>query len=146
MFGFVIGALCLLGFYAVLRRRRGFGHAGCHGRHFGRRGRFGLYRVLEELDTSPGQEKAIRAAVAHLRGSLGELRPGLDEARRQLATSVRGEQLDGTALEAALEGQARELGKAARIVAASLGKVHDALDADQRRRLARLIEVGPGWV
>ena len=107
MFGFVIGALCLLAFVAVLGWRRGFGHPGCHG-YFGRRGRFGLYRMLEELDTSPGQEKAIRAAVAELRGSLGELRPGLDEARRQLATLVRGEQ--------------------------------------QRRRLARLIEVGPGWV
>jgi hypothetical protein len=146
MFGFVIGALCLLGFIAVLRRRRGFGRHGCHGRHFGRHGRFGLYRVLEELDTSPGQEKAIRAAVAELRGSLGELRPGVDETRRQLATSVRGEQFDGASLEAALEGQVRELGKAARGVAASLGKVHDALDADQRRRLARLIELGPGWV
>jgi hypothetical protein len=146
MFGFVIGAICLLGFVAVLRRRRGFGQHGCRGRHFGRHGRFGLYRVLEELDTSPGQEKVIRAVVAQLRGSLGELRPGLDETRRQLATSVRGEQFDGTSLEAALEGQAHELVKAARSIAASLGKVHDALDPDQRRRLARLIEIGPGWV
>lgn len=146
MFGFVIGVLCLLGFVAVLRRRRGFGHHSCHGRHFRRHGRFGLYRVLEELDTSPGQEKAIRAALAELRRSLRELRPGLDEARRQLAASVRGEQLDGALLDAALEGQGRELGKAARIIAASLGKVHDALDPDQRRRLARWIEVGPGWV
>jgi hypothetical protein len=145
MFGFVIGALCLLGFVAVLRRPRGFGHPGCNG-HFGRRGRFGLYRVLEELDTSPGQEKAIRTAVAELRGSLGELRPGLDDARRQLATLVRGEHFDGPSLELALEGQARELGKVSPIIAASLARVHDALDPDQRRRLARLIEVGPGWV
>lgn len=144
MFGFVIGILCLVAFIVVFRRR-GFGRHACHGRHFGRHGRFGLYRMLEELDTTPGQEKVIRAAVSELRASLGELRPGVEQARQKLASSVRGDAFDGTTLEAALQGQARELGAAAAVITRSIEKVHDALDPDQRRRLARWIEVGPGW-
>jgi Spy/CpxP family protein refolding chaperone len=144
MFGFIVGIACLVAFFAVLRRRRGWRYGGCHGRHFGRGGRFGMYRVLEELDTSPGQEKAIRAAVQDLRGSLRELRPGLEEARRQVANALRGEPFDTGTLEASLQGQTRELGKLSSAIAVTLGKVHEALDPDQRRRLARWIELGPG--
>src|SRR5688572_7868053 len=104
MLGIIIGTLCLVGFIAVWRRRfsRGYcyryGHAFGSGRHFGRR-HFGLYRLFEELDTSPGQEKAIRGAVAELRSALGSLRPSLNEARSGVAQAIASEGFDGSAVE-----------------------------------------------
>ncbi len=146
MFGFVVGTLCLVGFVSVWRHR-GFGR-GRHGRHFGHFGRgrfFGLYRVFQELDTSPGQEKAIRAAVAELREQMGELRPQVNQARQRVASALLDEHFDGASLEANLQRQSLELGRFGAAVTAALGKIHEALDPDQRRRLARVVESGPGY-
>jgi heavy-metal resistance protein len=141
MLGFVFGTLCLVGFVGVLRHR-GLGRFGHHGRRFGRSG---LYRLFQELDTSPGQEKAIRGAVLELRRSLGELRPRFDAARSQVANALRGDSFDALGVEASLEGQTRELGRAGSALTATLAKVHEALDPDQRRRLARFVEMGPAY-
>ncbi len=144
MFGFVFGTLCLVAFVSVLRHR-GWGHHGCNGRGFGRHGRFGMYRAFQELDTSPGQEKAIRAALGELRQSLAELRPQFDAARGQVAGALRGDRFDGATLESSLERHTAELARHGAALSSALGKVHEALDPDQRRRLARLIETGPGY-
>jgi uncharacterized membrane protein len=147
MFGFVIGTLCLVAFVSVFRHRGygRYGHAGCHGRGFGRRSHYGLYRAFQELDTSPGQEKAIRAAVGELRQSFGELRPQVDAARSQVAGALRGDRFDGATLQASLERHAAELARHGAALSIALGKVHEALDPDQRRRLARLVETAPGY-
>ena len=82
MFGIFFGIVCVVAFIAVWRGR--FGRS-CHrygygrrfgGRGFTRGGYFGLYRLFEELDTSPGQEKAIRSALGELGGTFAALRPG----------------------------------------------------------------------
>lgn len=149
MLGIIIGTLCLVGFIAVWRRRfgRGYGYGhgyGCGpGRRFGRRRHFGLYRLFEELDTSPGQEKAIRGAVAELKGSLGGLRPSLNEARSGVAQAIAGDSFDGAAVERSIDTQLGELSRAGRSLTLAIGKIHEALDADQRRRLARWIEALP---
>ena len=44
--------------------------------------------MFEELDTSPGQEKAIRGALAELRGAFAALRPQLVETRQSLAAAL----------------------------------------------------------
>lgn len=149
MFGFIIGALCLIAFFSVLRGRRwrrfgGYGHCGHGGGRFGYGPSRLTYRTFEALDTSPGQEKAIRAALGELRKSLGELRPELDATRSQLAQTFGGEQFDAAAFESTLEHQAASLGRMAPVASRALGQIHEALDPDQRRRLARLIENGPG--
>jgi hypothetical protein len=154
MLGIVIGTLCLFGFIAVWRRRYGFygpgfGH-GCgpgrgrygHGRFGWRRG-FGLYRVFEELDTSPGQEKAIRGALGELRGAFAALRPQLVGARQSLATAITSEPFDAAALEHGFSGRLAEASSVSSALAAAVGKIHDALDADQRKRLARLVDALP---
>lgn len=148
MLGIVIGTLCLIGFIAVWRRR--FGRSCLHrgpgsgwGRHHGRGRHSGLYRLFEELDTSPGQEKAIRGAVSELRGTLGGLRPSLAEARSGVAAALASEDFDGAAVERAIERQLGELSRVGGSLAIAIGKVHEALDADQRRRLARLIDSLP---
>jgi len=84
MFGFIVGAACLFGLVRVLRHAR-HGHFGHHG-PFGRfRGGFGprmmLRGLFERLDTTPGQEKVIAAAIAGfatggLLESLGAALPG----------------------------------------------------------------------
>jgi uncharacterized membrane protein len=164
MFGFFVGTLCLVGFIGVLRRRHwrhhGFyGHGfhggggwhggGCGGGRFGRHGSGGrgwvMYRAFQELDTSPGQEKAIRSALGDLRASLSELRPELRVLRSQVAKSLSSEQFDAPELEASLERQAAAVGRMGPVFASVLGRIHEALDPDQRRRLARLVESGPGY-
>jgi Spy/CpxP family protein refolding chaperone len=158
MFGFVFGTLCLIGFIAVWRRRHGWHRYGFHpgygpgcgrwggdgeGRRFGWRQRFGLYRVFEELDTSPGQEKAIRSALAELRAAFEALRPQLVETRESLAAALTSEPLDTAALENSLQGRLAEASNVGPALASAVAKIHDALDADQRKRLARLVDALP---
>ena len=153
MFGFVIGVVCLIAFFTLLRRRRWgrFGGYGHHCGHWG--GRFGhghgrgafLYRAFEQLETTPGQEKAIRAALTELRTAFAELRPELANARTELAQTVGAEPFDTAAFEATLERKAASLGRLAPLASRALGQIHEALDSDQRRRLARWIESGPGY-
>jgi len=149
MFGFVFGTLCLVGFVSVYRRR-GWRRHGWHGWHghggrFGRRGSWAMYRAFEELDTSPGQEKAIKSALGELEDSLGELRPDLRAVRTQLAQTLTAEQFDGPQFEASLDRQMQAIGRVGPVVAHTLGQIHEALDPDQRRRLARFLEAGPGY-
>ncbi|MEY2932009.1 MAG: hypothetical protein RL033_2758 [Pseudomonadota bacterium] len=157
MFGFVIGTVCLVAFFGVLRRRHwrrhgwyaggyGGGYGGCHGGGRFAHGRGGLtYRAFQALDTSPGQEKAIRSALVELRSSFAELRPELGATRSQLAQTIGAEQFDAAAFEATLERQAASVGRMAPVASRALAQIHDALDPDQRRRLARLLENGPGY-
>ena len=149
MFGFVFGTLCLVGFVSVYRRRgwRRYGwHGGWHGGgHFRRRGGWAMYRAFEALDTSPGQEKAIRGALSELRRELSELRPELHAVRSHVAQSVAAERFDGPELEASFERQLASFGRIGPALSHALGQIHEALDPDQRRRLARFIEAGPGY-
>ena len=147
MFGIFFGILCLVAFIAVWRGR--FRHAYCGG--YGRFGRhrwargtyFGLYRLFGELDTSPGQEKAIRSALAELRDSFAALRPRLQETRRGVAAAIASDSFDASAFERALEGPLVDVANSRGVVVSTLAKIHDALDADQRRRLARFVESLP---
>jgi len=155
MFGFVFGTLCLVGFVSVLRRRGWRRYGGCGGghfggrhfggRHFGHRAGWAMYRAFEALDTSPGQEKAIRGALSELRRELFELRPELHAARSQVAQALGSERFDAPELEASFERQLTSLGRIGPVLSRTLGQIHEALDPDQRRRLARFIELGPGY-
>jgi hypothetical protein len=147
MFGVLFGVLCLVGFIAVWRGRFRRGYCGGYGRfrphRFGRGTYFGLYRLFEELDTSPGQEKAIRSALAELRDSFASLRPRLKETRHGVAAALASDSFDASAFERALEGPLADVASSRGAVVSTLAKIHDALDADQRRRLARFVEALP---
>ena len=145
MFGIIFGTLCLIGFIAVLRRRHGWRRHHYHGHGYGHhRSRFwGLYRLFEELDTSPGQEKAIRSAVAELRTSVGGLRPHLEETRQQVAAAIASDVFDADRLEQTLGAELQHAFRLESAVVAALGKIHEALDTDQRRRLARFVNALP---
>jgi Spy/CpxP family protein refolding chaperone len=155
MFGFLFGALCLGGLFALIKGRRYGFHSGWHHRHhFGHGGhgcsrhgfgRFGLNAALDHLDTTPGQEKAIVAALDELRDEAWDLRSKVLESRRTVGGAIRGERLDDAALESLVARHTSDFAAFGARTIAALGKVHEVLDPEQRKRLARLIESVPGW-
>ena len=147
MFGFLIGAACLGGLVAVLFHRRRHHYGGCgrgHGRFNGGRGY--LHDALDRLDTTPGQEKAIVAAIDEFRDSVHALRSKLMASRGELATALRQDQFEAERVRVALARNADELAALGDTGTRTLGKIHEALDPEQRKRLARWLESGPGFL
>lgn len=151
MFGFLIGFLCLALLIAVLRGgRRGCGghhrgrgwHGGHHGggwRHRGGPTRF-LGFVFDRLETTPGQEKEIRAAVEELFDKARDLRREGDASRNDIAKLLRTENLDETVLGELFARHDERLREMQKAFADALGKVHQTLDPEQRARLASFLE------
>ncbi|MFO0675960.1 MAG: periplasmic heavy metal sensor [Polyangiaceae bacterium] len=133
MFGILVGTLCFMGAFAVLRGGRG---------RFGRHG-FGaravLRRIFEELDTSPGQEKEIRAALEEFRERAWAAKSDAKDARASVVDAFRRPDLD----EAELRGIRDRVGTGVSSVGDAatdfLKRVHTALDDAQRQRLADLL-------
>ncbi|MFK7985466.1 MAG: Spy/CpxP family protein refolding chaperone [Sandaracinaceae bacterium] len=169
MFGFLIGFLSLIGLIATLkrvRRRHGFGRGDCHGHHDhhghrgrGRRGRRGggwMRHFFRRLDTTPGQEKEIKAAVEEMTGRAKELRGEGRKTRNDVAALLRTETLDEEVLAGIFTRHDDQLREMQKVFSDGLSRVHQALDPEQRARLARMIESdergpdfgGPyrGWV
>ena len=102
MFGFFIGAACLVGLTAVARRRHHHhnGYGGFHdGHRWGRGGRFFFRRILERLDTTPGQEKVIREAIHDLQEETWSLRGEVRGTRGEIAAALRAPELDRALLD-----------------------------------------------
>lgn len=143
MFGFIFGTLCLGGLFALMfGHRRGFRHGHRCGHH-GRFGRFGLHAALEHLDTTPGQEKAILAALDELQDAAAEVRSNFGSSRKDLGAAIRAERLDEEALGSLLARYSSELSDLGGKAIVALARIHDVLDDQQRKRLARLVEAGP---
>jgi Spy/CpxP family protein refolding chaperone len=147
MFGFLFGTACLLGLTATFARSHHYGHH-CHGGHRGRgfrfgRGRFLLNRLLDRLDTTPGQEKVIREAVDTLLDDVREARSELHATRKDVAEAVRAETLDRGAIDGVFERHDQVIDRVRQNALDSFAKVHETLDQRQRRILAELIEAGP---
>jgi hypothetical protein len=199
MFGFVIGALSLVGLVKVLRAGRGYGRmgGGCGGRGWhgghgwgahgghgwghhggggwghhgggwghhgghggwesrgdgGRGGRqdrgrnaFGLRWVFQTLDTTPGQEKVIRQAYEEVRGAMEAGRGELDTTRREIAAAIRAGNIDETQMGLLYARHDEALRTLRTSFFGALAKVTEALDEDQRKTLADLIDrQGPGF-
>jgi Spy/CpxP family protein refolding chaperone len=171
MIGFLIGTVCLIGLLKVVRHGRGFG-GGCHGGGYGGYGRHGgcgggregggrgwrrggwnegggfgprmfLRSIFERLDTTPGQEKVIVAAMEELKETARNIKNEAREARADFAKAMRGESFDEVALGGAtakVEGAVDSLRKAG---ISAFAKVHEALDDRQRQKLADIMESGP---
>jgi Spy/CpxP family protein refolding chaperone len=150
MLGFIFGTLCLIGLVVTLRRgprwhhAHGFGHGrwGHHhgGYHGGRRN--WLRGLFLRLDTTPGQEKAIVAALEGLRERGRGLRSELGSARKRVAEALGGEVLDREALDAAFNERAGAIDTLREELTKALDAVHAALDPKQRTTLAELIADG----
>jgi Spy/CpxP family protein refolding chaperone len=137
-------------FWRRFGERRAFGCEG-HGprgwrRHWGGPGRsFWLRGLFYELDTTPGQEREIRAAVEDLQRTAYDARGGLGEVRAELARAMVGEVFDEGA---AGEASARVDAMGSRMkeaMTATLKRVHAVLDPHQRKRLAEIFANGVGF-
>jgi Spy/CpxP family protein refolding chaperone len=155
MFGFFIGTACLIGFAALARRGHwrhhhgyGYGH-GCHGGGFGRhhgRGfgpRFWLHRVLDRLDTTPGQEKVIREALSDLKEEAWGLRSEFRGTRKDVADAIRAPELDKAQIDRVFEKHDEVIEKLRAAGLRTVEKIHATLDERQRKQLADMIESGP---
>jgi hypothetical protein len=164
MFGFVIGFLCLFGLIKVLRYGRrwgggcgqpmhgGWGHHGHHGHHgWGRHGGwqggggdFWLRGLYEKLDATPGQEKVIRTAIDEIKDAVKNARGELEQSRRDVAKAVRSGAVDEVQLGELFARHDEKLREVRKAFVGALAKVNEALDEDQRRKLADLLEGGFG--
>lgn len=149
MFGFLFGAVCLGGLAALLFHRNH--HYGRHG--FGRgyggrfhRGRHFLHAAFERLDTTPGQEKAIVAALDEFRDSARAARGKVLASRGEVAAALREDEFQADRVRAVLSRSSEELVGLGDQGSETLGKIHEALDPEQRKRLARWVESGPGFI
>lgn len=158
MFGVVFGTVCLVFLIMHLRRHRyaGYGYWGAygpshgyghrHGRPWGRsRKRQLAQRVLEQLDTTPGQEKVLRHTFERVRERLDDVGDDLRAARRDLAQAVGGDELDEAALAAATAKQEAVVERVRLELIEALKTVHETLDGQQRRALAEWIAEGRSW-
>jgi Spy/CpxP family protein refolding chaperone len=152
----------ILGVVAVVRRlvfRHRFGHLGfagaggaCGGRRgggsWGGRGGGGIGRsfwlraLYARLDTTPGQEREIRAAIEDLRDRAKDAKSGMLETRESLGKSLAGESFDDGAFEAVSARVDATSEKMKDALSSALKRVHAVLDPKQRERLAELVSKG----
>lgn len=152
--------LGILGFAAMRRAHRrchgggcgGYygGYGGWHGSSWGHHGHhrhrpWMLYAVLERLDATPAQERAIVSELDRLKDRVRGARSGLADARGDLAAALRGSTLDEAALGAVLGRVDGATGEARAAILDALRNIHGVLDEKQRGELAELVDRGPGW-
>jgi hypothetical protein len=160
MWGFLVGAACLVG---LARTMRGGGWAYAHGPGgWGRGHRWGRWQrggwqdgpghrggrgplrwLFERMDTSPGQEKVIAEAADALRGTMSGWHDDTERMRSDVARSIRGETFDPAALEEAFARAEARLSTVRETVRGQASRVHEALDSRQRAELADLL--ASGW-
>jgi Spy/CpxP family protein refolding chaperone len=150
MFGFAFGLFCLWGLVRVLRHGRGYSSRGCGNR----RGRWSrgrswrgprsmfMNRLFEELDTTPGQEKEIRAAVEEVFDAGHKVKAGMHDIRRDVGEVFRSDELDASLMGDILSKQDDAVDEVRQAMAGGLARIHTALDPEQRARLARWLERG----
>jgi hypothetical protein len=124
---------------------RGGFHEGDEERWSRRRGpNSWLRRLFVRLDTTPGQEKVMRQAAEELRGAAGAVDGELDAGRREIARAIRSGSVDAEQLGALFARHDEKLRELRATFVGALGKITEALDEDQRTRLAELIDRGEG--
>ena len=148
MIGFVIGTVALVGLVRMVARRRfGARFGGYRDGAFSRGGRGGggpVRALFAQLDTTPGQEKVILAAIDEARGAMRSSRGELNDSRKDLIAAVRAEHFDPLLLEGTFGRHDERIASLRGTLTGVLARVHEALDPEQRTKLAGLIRNGLG--
>jgi hypothetical protein len=159
MVGFIIGAVVAIGIVKALRRHHGWGGACGRGYGMGYHGGYGpgwggggprswfLRSLFERLETSPGQEKAILAALEELRENRRALRDEARQTRDDIARVVAGGLVEDGSLEETFHRHDRLAAQLRVSFVEALKKVTEVLDEGQRKKIARFLESGgmPRW-
>jgi uncharacterized membrane protein len=140
---------------------RGWRRGGCGGGFGRRRGRddwegdgdwgegsgraFFLRRVFERLDTSPTQEREIRAVVGEVMDAGRALKNDVKGSRKDVADAFRGDDFNEELMASLLTRHDERIEDVRKAMVMGLAKIHATLDPDQRKQLARMLERGPGW-
>lgn len=119
-------------------RWRRFGGDGSIGRSFW------LRALYTRLDTTPGQEREIRAAIEELRERAFDAKADLPETRENLSKALAGDVFDDSAFEAVSARFDATSEKMKDALASALKRIHGVLDPKQRERLAELVGKGFG--
>ncbi|MCK6590700.1 MAG: periplasmic heavy metal sensor [Polyangiaceae bacterium] len=166
MCGFLLGTACLIGLLVTLSRgrgscgpwaRRGWGGGDCgqtsrapweageHGHHHRgwSKNRWFLRALFERLDTTPGQEKVIIAAVDEMRDAGENLRGEIRKTREDIAKAARSPSFDETVMGEAFARHDQAIETMRKAAVGAMAKIHAVLDERQRERLADIIESGP---
>jgi Spy/CpxP family protein refolding chaperone len=162
MLGFIIGTVCLIGLIKVLRRGRGWyggwghgGYGGCGHRGYGGPAGYGygggfgggprrwfLRSLFERLETTPGQEKAILAAIDELRENRRVVHEEAKQTRADLARAVANGLIDDSTLEETFARHDRLLAQLRVSFVEALKKATEALDERQRKQVGDMLEGG----
>jgi len=102
-----------------------------------------MNRLMDRLDTTPGQEKVIREAFEAMMENVHEARGEFRGTRADIAQAIRGESLDRGAIEGVFERHDVVIDRVRQNALDTFAKVHETLDERQRKILAELIESGP---
>ena len=121
---------------------RGFRRWGRGGHGGGIGGSFWLRMLYTRLDTTPGQEREIRAAIEELRERARDAKSGMLETRENLGKSIKGEEFDTSAFEAVSARLDATSEKMKDALSSALKRIHGVLDPKQRERLADLVSKG----
>ncbi|MDB5216299.1 MAG: hypothetical protein JWO86_4226 [Myxococcaceae bacterium] len=117
----------------------GWGRGGHRG---GIGGSFWLRMLFARLDTTPGQEREIKAAIEDLRDRAKDAKSGMIETRESLGKSIAGETFDDVAFEAVSARVDATSEKMKDALSGALKRIHAVLDPKQRERLADLVSKG----
>lgn len=104
-----------------------------------------LRMLFEQLETTPDQEKKIRQAVEEVVDSASVAQGEVRRSRADIAAALRSDGFDEALMGELFSRHDDVIQTARKSFVGLVAKVHEALDDDQRKRLARLIERGPRW-
>lgn len=139
MFGILFGTACLFGFIWMWRHPEGhrrWRRGGWLGRHW-------LRFIFDRLDTSPGQERVMRAAFDDVAERGYATLDALHDARRNLARAFREEELVAERVVEELTRPDDALAELRRTLGARLAELHATLDPEQRARFADSLARSP---
>jgi Spy/CpxP family protein refolding chaperone len=100
--------------------------------------------LLDRLDTTPGQDKAIRSALSDAFARLRDVREPLRELRTELAAAIQHDEFDRGQVDALFTRGEGRLRDARAAVIEAIERIHAALDSEQRKQLGKLLG-DSGW-
>jgi uncharacterized membrane protein len=100
--------------------------------------------MFDRLDTTPEQERAIRAELDSVYERAGDLRRAWRRSRGDLAQVMRGESFDETAMAGVLSTHDEAHGALRETLVGAIARIHNTLNPAQRERLADMLESGLG--